>query len=197
MLHLTFCIGPTRFVIDARRVSQVVARVPLRILPKSEPYVAGLLDFRGTVLAVVDLATRLFGTLALEPEHKDHYCSNQTCKSRNSLGLIAEQVTELCQADVPMVDRSGSEVPEHDCLGRMCELMANWSSGLMSIASCRNQCASKSLTKFRNEPHGLDSIRGPASQIIGLEASGWDQPCSVNPSAAACARGRQTPCRNT
>ena len=55
MLHLTFCIGPTRFVIDARRVSQVVARVPLRALPLSEPYVAGLLDFRGTVLAVVDL----------------------------------------------------------------------------------------------------------------------------------------------
>ncbi len=62
MLHLMFCIGPTRFVIDARRVSQVVARIPLPALPLSEPYVAGLLDFRGTVLAVVDLATRLFGT---------------------------------------------------------------------------------------------------------------------------------------
>ena len=61
MLHLTFCIGPTRFVIDAPS-EPVIARVPLRTLPISEPYVAGLLDFGGTVLAVVDLATRLFGT---------------------------------------------------------------------------------------------------------------------------------------
>ena len=120
MLHLTFCIGPTRFVIDARRVSQVVARVPLRILPKSEPYVAGLLDFRGTVLAVVDLATRLFGTacasslstriIIVRIKHADREVL---------LGLIAEQVTELCQADLPMADRAASAVPEHDCLGRI------------------------------------------------------------------------------
>ena len=130
MLHLTFCIGPTRFVIDARRVSQVVARVPLRVLPKSEPYVAGLLDFRGTVLAVVDLATRLFGTacasslstriIIVRIKHADREVP---------LGLIAEQVTELCQADVPMADRAGSEVPEHDCLGRIVRIngeLAQW-----------------------------------------------------------------------
>ena len=104
---LTFCIGPTRFVIDARRVSQVVPRVPLRALPLAEPYVAGLLDFRGTVLAVVDLATRLFGTacasslstriIIVRIQHSDREIP---------LGLIAEQVTELCQADVPTATES-------------------------------------------------------------------------------------------
>jgi chemotaxis-related protein WspB len=120
MLHLTFCIGPTRFVMDARRVSQVVARVPLRALPLSEPYVAGLLDFRGTVLAVVDLATLLFGTacasslstriIIVRIKHKDREVP---------LGLIAEQVTELCQADLQMAEPPSSEIPEHDCLGRI------------------------------------------------------------------------------
>ena len=77
MLSLTFCIGPTRFVIDARRVSQVVPRVPLRALPLAEPYVAGLLDFRGTVLAVVDLGdATVRDCVRVEPEHKDHHCPN-------------------------------------------------------------------------------------------------------------------------
>jgi chemotaxis-related protein WspB len=118
MLHLTFCIGPMRFVIDARHVSQVVARVPLRPLPLSEPYVAGLLDFRGTVLVVVDLATRLLGTacasslstriIIVRIKHDDR---------EFPLGLIAEQVTELCHADVPMAERSKSVIQDHDFLG--------------------------------------------------------------------------------
>jgi chemotaxis-related protein WspB len=130
MLHLTFWIGSTRFAIDARRVSQVVARVPLRALPKSEPYVAGLLDFRGTVLAVVDLATLLFGTacasslstriVIVRIKHADREVP---------LGLVAEQVTELCQADVQMADPPAAEIPEHDCLGRIVRIdgeLAQW-----------------------------------------------------------------------
>jgi chemotaxis-related protein WspB len=120
MLHLTFCIGPTRFVIEARRVSQVVARVPLRVLPLSEPYLVGLLDFRGTVLPVVDLATRLFGTscesslstriIVVRIKHQDREVP---------LGLIAEQVTELCQAAVQRDGAAASVTPDHDCLGRI------------------------------------------------------------------------------
>jgi chemotaxis-related protein WspB len=130
MLVLTFCIGPTRFVIDARRVSQVVPKVPLRALPLSEPYVAGLLDFRGTVLAVVDLGTRLFGTactsrlstriIIVHIQHSDR---------EMLLGLIAEEVTELCQADVPATTELPTAGSEHDCLGRMVRVgdtLAQW-----------------------------------------------------------------------
>ena len=130
MLHLTFCIGPTRFVIDARRVSQVVARVPLRALPLSDAFVVGLLDFRGTVLPVVDLATRLCGTscasslstriIIVRIKHKDREVP---------LGLIAEQVTELCQAEAQMAESPASVMPEHDCLGRIVRIdgeLAQW-----------------------------------------------------------------------
>ena len=135
MLLLTFHIGPTRFVIDARRVSQVVPRVPLRTLPLSDPCVAGLLDFRGAALAVVDLSTRLFGTactsrlstriMIVRIKHKDREVP---------LGLIAEQVTELCRADVPVTSGSvaGSPAPgapQQDCLGpivRVDGVLAQW-----------------------------------------------------------------------
>lgn len=145
MLLLTFCIGPTRFVIDALRVSQVVPRVPLRALPLCEPYVAGLLDFRGTVMAVVDLSTRLFGTpcasrlstriIIVRLKHEDRELP---------LGLIAEQVTKLCRTDEPvtggrtlLISKNvvpehsvpANEVREHDCLGRIVRVdgaLAQW-----------------------------------------------------------------------
>ncbi len=130
MLNLTFCIGPTRFMVDARRVSQVVARVPLRTLPLTEAFVVGLLDFRGTVMPVVDLATRLFGTsctsslgtriIIVQIKHEDREVP---------LGLIAEQVTELCQAEAQMAESPASVMPEHDCLGRIVRIdgeLAQW-----------------------------------------------------------------------
>ncbi len=130
MLHLTFFIGSTRFVIDARRVSQVVARVPLRALPKSEPYVAGLLDFRGEVLAVVDLGVRLFGTAcASRLSTRIIIVRIQHADREVPLGLIAEQVTELCQAELPADDRPAAAVPEQDCLGRIVRIdgeLAQW-----------------------------------------------------------------------
>lgn len=130
MLVLTFSIGPTRFVVDARRVCQVVPRVPLQAVPLSEPYVAGVLDFRGGVLAVVDLSARLFGTVCKESlstriiivliKHQDREVP---------LGIIAEQVTQLCRADSSAATSSSPEASEHDCLGcitRVDGALAQW-----------------------------------------------------------------------
>ena len=130
MLVLTFYIGPTRFAIDASRVSQVVPRVPLRALPLSESYVAGLLDFRGTVLVVVDLATRLFGTsCASRLSTRIIIVRIKHCDREIFIGLIAEQVTELCQTDLPAATHSKPTDSEHECLGRMLRVgdaLAQW-----------------------------------------------------------------------
>ena len=130
----------------------------------SEPYVAGLLDFRGTVLAVVDLATRLFGTactsslstriIIVQIQHSDREVP---------LGLIAEQVTELCQADVPAQlscrrPRLGTRLFRTHRASR-CEV------GPVDRSRSRlagSRCVAKSLTNCWNEAHGLDRFREPA-----------------------------------
>ena len=129
MLLLTFCIGTTRFVVDARRVSQVIPRVPLRTLPLGDPCIAGLLDFRGAALAVVDLSMRLFGT-ACTPRLSTRIMIVQIKHADREvlLGLIAEQVMELCRADVP-ASVSTPVAPQQDCLGpivRVDGTVAQW-----------------------------------------------------------------------
>jgi chemotaxis-related protein WspB len=120
MLYVTFHLGQTRFVIDAGKVTQVVARVPLRVLPLTEPYVAGLLDFRGTLLVVVDLSTRLFGTHCAENLSTRIIIVRIKHGDREvPMGLIAEHVTRLSHAEAALPEDKIETVPEDDCLGRI------------------------------------------------------------------------------
>lgn len=147
MLLLTFYIGTTRFVIDARRVSQVIPRVPLQALPLVDPCIAGVLDLRGGPLAVVDLSMRLFGSpCASRLSTRIMIVQIQHADREVPLGLIAEQVMELSRADVPVSEKSvvdntatvsepasvstrSAVATEQDCLGSIIRVdgeLAQW-----------------------------------------------------------------------
>jgi chemotaxis-related protein WspB len=57
---LVFHVGPERYAVPAGSVAEVVPSVPLRRVPGTPEPVAGLFDYRGHVVPVVDLC-RLFG----------------------------------------------------------------------------------------------------------------------------------------
>lgn len=147
MLLLTFYIGTKRFAIDARRVSQVIPRVPLQALPLADPCIAGILDLRGGPLAVVDLSMRLFGTVcASRLSTRIMIVQIKHADREVPLGLIAEQVMELSRADVPMNEKSAVDsastvgaaasvsartavATEQDCLGSIVRVdgeLAQW-----------------------------------------------------------------------
>lgn len=124
MLCLLFQVCGCRYAIEVRRVVEVVPRVPLRPLPQAPDFLAGLFDYGGTVVPVIDLG-RLF--------------DGEACRSRLStrivvvdypldaertrwLGLVAEQVNEIRAVPDPIVeDRPGAE-PADGFLGRIVQL---------------------------------------------------------------------------
>lgn len=55
MLLLTFRAAENLYAIDVARVVEVVPRINLRRLPHAPGFLAGLFDYRGTVVPVVDL----------------------------------------------------------------------------------------------------------------------------------------------
>ena len=59
MLILTFTAGGNRYAVEAARVIELVPRVELRCMPHAPAFLAGLLDYRGTVVPVVDLGLLL------------------------------------------------------------------------------------------------------------------------------------------
>ena len=60
-LLLSFQVDSLRFALPAREVVEVARAVALTPLPGAPPVVPGLIDYRGTVVPVFDLARRFTG----------------------------------------------------------------------------------------------------------------------------------------
>ena len=97
MLFLRFTFGDGPCVIPARDVVEVVPQVRLRTLPHGPPYLAGVFDFRGEVLPVVDLSL-----LALGRPSRPLYSTRILVvdlgeREKRLLGLLAEGVTDTVE----------------------------------------------------------------------------------------------------
>jgi chemotaxis-related protein WspB len=101
MLNLILQIGDTRYALDARQVVEVLPLVQVRPSPAAPPGVAGLMNYRGELVPVIDLsqlccgrpARRLLSTrllLVRSPSPADV----RPATSISWIGLIAERATE-------------------------------------------------------------------------------------------------------
>ena len=96
MLLLQFQAGKDRYGMDVSRVIEVIPMVVFRPFPHADPAVAGLFNYRGTMVPVIDLtvllegaASRpLFSTRVIMVDYPGRY------GGRHILGLLAERVTE-------------------------------------------------------------------------------------------------------
>jgi chemotaxis-related protein WspB len=59
MLLITFRAAESLFALDIARVVEVVPRINLRQFPHAPAFIAGLFDYRGTVVPVIDLGILL------------------------------------------------------------------------------------------------------------------------------------------
>ena len=96
MLFLMFQLGTDRYAIDAKQVTEVLPLVQLRHLPHAPPGLAGIFDYHGTPVPLVDLSEIALGT----PSRK--WMSTriilvkyplETGKT-HLLGILAERATE-------------------------------------------------------------------------------------------------------
>ncbi len=121
MLYLLLRTGNERYALEARRIVEVVPLVLLKPVPHTPPYVAGLFDYRGNWVPVIDLCRLTSG---------QDCSSHQTTRiilvdypgadgHTNILGLLAEQVTETIKIKDSDFHPAGIEVPEAPYLGEL------------------------------------------------------------------------------
>ena len=94
MMILTFEAAGERYGVDVALVEEVVPRVALRRLPSASSAVAGLLNYRGKVVPVVDLG-RLVDSLPCEHRLSTRVVVFRGDSEGRLLGLAAERVSEL------------------------------------------------------------------------------------------------------
>ncbi len=101
MLMVLFQLGPERFAVDSRCVVEIVPMVEFKAVPHTPEYIAGLFNFRDTVVPVIDLCQLTQKRLCQK------YLSSRiilvdygrltglAAKETRILGLLAERVTEV------------------------------------------------------------------------------------------------------
>lgn len=101
MLFITFQVAGNRYALEARRIIEIVPRAALRPVAGAPGAIAGLLNYRGQCVPVVDLC-RLLGGEACNRLLSSRLILT-ACRPRSGceriVALLAERVTETIARD--------------------------------------------------------------------------------------------------
>ena len=91
-----FRVGDQAFCIDITSVLEIRGWTPATPVPQSPHYMKGVVNLRGSVLPIIDLAARL-GLPTTEPSAR-HAIMVANCGGR-SVGLLVEGVSDIIELD--------------------------------------------------------------------------------------------------
>ena len=89
---LSFVVGKNEYSVDIMKVREIRGWTETTSLPHAPPYVRGVINLRGTVLPVIDLATRL-GLPADEPSERNVVIVVDV--SENPVGMRVDAVSDI------------------------------------------------------------------------------------------------------
>jgi chemotaxis-related protein WspB len=101
MVFLVFYLGQDRYMLDVRQIVEVLPLIGIMPIPQAPPVVAGIFNYRGTLVPAIDLSQVILGRPARQRLHSRivlvHYADDSG--ATHLLGLIAEKVTETVQRE--------------------------------------------------------------------------------------------------
>lgn len=97
MLFILFQLGGDRYALPAREVAEVLPLVSLKEIPGAPRGVAGVMDYRGAPLPVLDLSALALGQSAARRVSTRLLVVNYAARdgATHLLGLLAERATEM------------------------------------------------------------------------------------------------------
>jgi chemotaxis-related protein WspB len=121
MLMLLFYAGNDLYAIKSSRVVEVIPRVSLRKIQPAPEYVAGLFNYRGAIVPVIDICHLIQGKPS-QSHLSTRIIMVSYPRKDNTLqyiGLMAERVTETLNKPDAELDTSRVQVHEAPYLGGM------------------------------------------------------------------------------
>lgn len=122
MLMLLFNIGNNLYAIESSRVVEVIPRVSYREVHHVPNYVAGLFNYRGAIVPVIDLCHLIRGTPSRAYLSTRVFIVSYLCPESQKLkyvGLMAEQVIKTVKKSASEFLTSGIQTKESPYLGAM------------------------------------------------------------------------------
>jgi len=109
MLLLLFELGESRYALATDQIVEVVPLVRFKRIPRAPEYVAGLMNYRGSPIPVIDLGLLAEGRPCAPRLSTRVILVNFPAEDKKErlLGLIAERVTETTQGEQARILSSG------------------------------------------------------------------------------------------
>jgi chemotaxis-related protein WspB len=113
MLFLVFHLGQDRYMLDVRQIAEVLPLLGITQIPQAPLGVAGIFNYRGTLVPAIDLSQVMLGRPARRRLHTRIVLVQYADDSgaTHLLGLIVEKVTETLQRQSTDFIVSGITVP--------------------------------------------------------------------------------------
>ncbi|MDE0589480.1 chemotaxis protein CheW [Halocynthiibacter sp. C4] len=89
---LSFRVGEQEFALDIMSVREIRGWTRATPLPHSPPFVRGVINLRGTVLPIIDLAARL-GQHSTDPSERNVFIVVQS--GEETVGLLVDAVSDI------------------------------------------------------------------------------------------------------
>ena len=89
---VSFHLGDQEFCIDIMAIREIRGWAPVTPMPHTPPYVLGLINLRGAVIPVIDMACRL-GMKMTEPSERSAIIVTDI--AGKLVGLLVEQVSDM------------------------------------------------------------------------------------------------------
>lgn len=118
---MQFTIDKDRYLLEAKDIIEIVPFADLKRIQKAPPYVAGLLNYRGETVPVIDVCylmndkpceQKLSSRIALV-----NYANDKGNSAR--IGLLMERLTEIVQFNESDFSDSGVNLKEHSYLDKV------------------------------------------------------------------------------
>lgn len=121
VLLLVFHLDRDRYAIDAAQVVSVLPLMQAKAIPQAPAAVAGVFDYRGELVPLIDLCRLALGRDARALRSTRvivvHYPMDDGATRK--LGLIAEQVLETVRMDPAAFEAAGVDHPQAPYLGEV------------------------------------------------------------------------------
>lgn len=128
MLLLLLQINEERYAIATQQVIEVLPLVVLKTLPHTPEYIAGIFNYKGLIVPVIDLCQLIRGKRCSEDFSTrivlvNYWGSGHTTTSKSEtphlIGLIAERVVETLQISETKIVDANIEIDAASYLGKI------------------------------------------------------------------------------
>jgi chemotaxis-related protein WspB len=173
MLLLTFQADESLYAVDVTRVVEVVPRVNLRRQPHAPVFLAGVFDYRGIIVPVIDLGTLLGSAPCRSLMSTRIVLVDSRPAERASigprpwlLGIIAERVSDVVAVKPEGVISAAMQLPTAPYLGSIVELDHEMAQ-LFSTACSTSPCEQPSSETNTRKEQRLEAARETVQVWVG------------------------------